>query len=85
MFRANPWVDHRRNETQPRAMETNDNAEYATTPLSVKEERKCLQEIRAVGRAMTSAHVLSNGMRATDFALQFILNHQLKRKSKCGT
>lgn len=54
--------------------------------LTVKDERRCLQEIRNLGRNMPLTHCLWNGMKAVDFALKFILNHQLKRKTKtqCG-
>ncbi len=54
-------------------------------PSCVKEERKCLQEIRAQGPSIPDNYVLSNGLVATDFALYFVMKHHLKRKGKSTT
>jgi hypothetical protein len=74
---ANPWLDYVKG--RPPVM----NATPQDYPaISVKEERKCLHEIRNMGKTMPVNHRLWNGVKATDFALQFILSHHLKRKTK---
>ena len=56
---------------------------YPAVPfMTVKEERKCLSEIRSFGDTVPDHFVLSNGMKAEDFALMYVLGHQLKRKEK---
>lgn len=50
--------------------------------MTVKEERKCLSEIRNYVGPIPENYVLSNGMKAEDFALMYVLGHQLKRKEK---
>jgi hypothetical protein len=50
--------------------------------MTVKEERKCLSEIRNYNGPIPENFVLSNGMKAEDFALMYVLGHQLKRKEK---
>ena len=56
---------------------------YPAVPfMTVKEERKCLSEIRSYGDNIPDQFVLSNGMKAEEFALMYVLGHQLKRKEK---
>ena len=56
---------------------------YPAVPfMTVKEERKCLSEIRSYGDNIPDHFVLSNGMKAEEFALMYVLGHQLKRKEK---
>lgn len=56
---------------------------YPAVPfMTVKEERKCLSEIRSYSGSNPENFVLSNGMKAEDFALMYVLGHQLKRKDK---
>lgn len=50
--------------------------------MSVKEERACLSEIRALSPDITYKHVLSNGWTAGKFALSYVTGHHRKRKSK---
>lgn len=50
--------------------------------MTVKDERKCLSEIRSYCGEIPENFVLSNGMKAEDFALMYVLGHQLKRKEK---
>lgn len=59
---------------------------YPAVPfMTVKAERKCLSEIRNYTGESPENLVLSNGMRAEDFALMYVLGHQLKRKEKQTT
>jgi hypothetical protein len=53
--------------------------------MTVKAERKCLSEIRTRCSTAGDNFVLSNGMKAEDFALMYVLGHQLKRKEKQST
>lgn len=56
---------------------------YPAVPfMTVKAERKCLSEIRNHGGPVAENFLLSNGMKAEDFALMYVLGHQLKRKEK---
>lgn len=56
---------------------------YPAVPfMTVKAERKCLSEIRSYCGNIPENFVLSNGMKAEDFALMYVLGHQLKRKDK---
>jgi len=56
---------------------------YPAVPfMTVKAERKCLSEIRSHCGTIPENFILSNGMRAEDFALMYVLGHQLKRKDK---
>lgn len=56
---------------------------YPAVPfMTVKAERKCLSEIRNHCGPIPENFVLSNGMKAEDFALMYVLGHQLKRKEK---
>lgn len=51
--------------------------------MTVKEERKCLSEIRnRCSNGIPENFVLSNGMNAEDFALLYVLGHQVKRRQK---
>ena len=51
--------------------------EYPSCP---KEERKFLQEIRSVGKDIPKTYVLSNGMKATDFSLLYIVKNHFQKK-----
>lgn len=54
-------------------------------PQCGKEERKCLNELRAAagtaGQPVPNNFKLSTGIRATDFSLGFIMKNHFKRKS----
>lgn len=50
-------------------------------PGCPKEERKFLNEIRAAGKNIPMSFKLSNGMKATDFSLQYIMKNHFKRKT----
>ena len=50
--------------------------------MSVKEERACLSEIRSNAGIITDGFILQNGWAAGDFALEYIMGHQTKRKTK---
>lgn len=50
--------------------------------MTVKEERACLSEIRALSPDITYEHVLYNGWTAGKFALRYVTGHHRKRKSK---
>ncbi len=74
-----PWTDDtcRRAPSQPLA----EHAPYslcAQYPSCLKEERKLLNEVRAMGSNVPVTIKLSNGMRATDFCLQYIMNNHFK-------
>ena len=73
MDNTNPWSDHPTPITRPVLKPLN---------ISLKEERQCIAEIRAMGMNMPLNYVLANGQRATEFALQYILKHHLIRKEK---
>jgi len=53
--------------------------------MTVKEERACLSEIRARSPDINYQHVLENGWTAGKFALQYVIGHHRKRKSKSQT
>ncbi len=73
MIQSNPWSDELPLQTPHPIPPLN---------LTVKEERQCIAEIRAKGTSLPNNYVLCNGQRATEFALQYILKHHLKRKEK---
>lgn len=50
--------------------------------MTVRKERACLAEIRALSPDITYQHVLSNGWTAGEFALRYVTGHHRKRKSK---
>ena len=50
--------------------------------MTVRKERACLSEIRALSPDITYEHVLSNGWTAGEFALRYVTGHHRKRKSK---
>lgn len=50
--------------------------------MTVRKERACLSEIRALSPDITYLHVLSNGWTAGEFALRYVTGHHRKRKSK---
>lgn len=51
-------------------------------PIGVKDEHKCLYEIRSKGPNIHLGTVLPGGIRAVDFALYFVCQYHLKRKEK---
>jgi hypothetical protein len=56
----------------------------ANYPQCAKEERKCLNELRAagaLGQPVPNNFKLSNGVRATDFSLQFLMKSHCQRKN----
>lgn len=50
--------------------------------MTVRKERACLSEIRALSPDITYQHVLSNGWTAGEFALRYVTGHHRKRKTK---
>lgn len=50
--------------------------------MSVKDERKCLNQIRKCEDQIDNEYKLWNGIKAVDFALMYTLSHHLKRKTK---
>lgn len=67
----------------PSTQPTSKRVVYPAVPfMTVKAERKCLSEIRNYPGKIPENFVLSNGMKAEDFALMYVLGHQLKRKEK---
>lgn len=50
--------------------------------MTVRKERACLSEIRALSPYITYEYVLSNGWTAGEFALRYVTGHHNKRKSK---
>ena len=84
-YLSNPWLD--------RSHDGGDDCAEAASismpvpeldlvyPTDIKDERKCLQEIRGQGKSIPMNYVLQNGMKATDFALMFVMKHHLKRKN----
>jgi hypothetical protein len=50
--------------------------------MTVRKERACLSEIRALSPDITYEYVLSNGWTAGEFALRYVTGHHAKRKSK---
>lgn len=50
--------------------------------MTVRKERACLSEIRALSPDITYEHVLSNGWTAGEFALRYVTGHHRKIKSK---
>lgn len=76
-MRANPWND------VPFTLDNNEISSdwmHFYMRMNVKEERKLMSEIRAQGASISSTFILSNGRRATEFALYYILRHHLRRK-----
>lgn len=53
-------------------------------PSCPREERKFLNEIRGAGKGIPSTFKLSNGTRAADFCLHYIMKNHFKRKSSFG-
>lgn len=53
--------------------------------MSVKEERRCLSEIRKLGDDIGDKHLLSNGWTAGRFALMYVTGQHVKRKTKTKT
>lgn len=49
-------------------------------PVCPKEERRLLNEVRSLQTNISPNHKLSNGMRVTDFCLQYTMIHHFKRK-----
>lgn len=53
----------------------------AVPSMSVKEERKALQEIRSITNPRPHMVLQCNGMTVGAFALQYVVGHHLKRKT----
>ena len=49
-------------------------------PSCAKEERRLLNEVRDAGKDVPTTFTLSNGLRAVDFCLQYIMKNHFKRK-----
>lgn len=72
-----PWVSAK---TSP--IDSNTSTEFEGYPSCPKEERKLLQEIRNAGRNIHKNYMLSNGIKATDFALQYVIKNHFNRTSE---
>lgn len=73
-----PWQDrHHKTSTQVDMEIVNICPNYPTCP---KQERKYLNEVRSLDKNISTKFKLSNGMRATDFCLQYIMKNHFKRK-----
>lgn len=75
-----PWQDRRKNATPLPTDPSTCLPNCPDYPQCSKEERKYLNEIRAAGKNIPITFKLSNGMRATDFSLQYIMKNHFKRK-----
>lgn len=74
----NPWDDRRpRKCPKPSPLSKVICAKYPTCP---KEERKYVQEIRNKGKDIPKTYVLSNGVKAIDFSLQYLMNNHFRKK-----
>lgn len=77
--------DHKNDEDVSRGQWTTDRKRVMTPAIdgmTVRKERACLSEIRALSPDITYEHVLSNGWTAGEFALRYVTGHHNKRKSK---
>lgn len=72
----NPWKD--RSRCQP--VIESDHVICLNYPSCVKEERRLLGEVRDAGKNAPTTFTLSNGLKAVDFCLQFIMKNHFKRK-----
>jgi hypothetical protein len=73
----NPWVDRRPSDPKPPASPRVICPNYPTCP---KEERKYVQEIRSKGKDIPKTFILSNGVKAVDFSLQYLMTTHFRRK-----
>jgi len=73
-----PWQDCRRVPTTPVPGGHPDIC--PNYPRCPRQERKYLNEVRGVGKNVPANFKLSNGTRATDFCLQYIMKTHFKRK-----
>lgn len=81
-FSSNPWADRDKQQgATPTPVVSAMDALQDLYPTNIKDERKCLQEIRVQGKTIPSNYILNNGMKATEFALLFVMRHHLKRKN----
>lgn len=80
MRRNNPWLD------DPPPTLTSSTIIHPPPmppryPSTLKEERRCIQELQSRRANLSPNALLSNGMRVTDFALAYVMKHHLKRKA----
>lgn len=74
-----PWQDrHHKTTSQVDTEIVHICPNYPTCP---KQERKYLNEVRTLDKNVSTKFKLSNGMRATDFCLQYIMKNHFQRKS----
>jgi hypothetical protein len=73
----NPWKDRPKN---PVDVETEHPAICPDYPACAKEERRLLSEVRESAKSAPTTFTLSNGLRAVDFCLHFIIKNHFKRK-----
>lgn len=78
----NPWQE--RSPKTPNLLESSNPPttficpNYPTCP---KEERQYLNEVRGLGKHVPANFKLSNGLKAAEFCLHFIMQNHFKRKS----
>ncbi len=72
-----PWEDRRTKDASPTPLTRVICANY---PTCTNEERKYVQEIRNAGKDIPKTFVLSNGIKAVDFSLQYLMSNHFRRK-----
>ena len=77
---ARHWQQQQQQQQPPPTPATPSAAICEGYPQCPKDERKCLNEIRAAGRGVPLGFKLSNGLKATEFCLQYIMKNHFKRK-----
>lgn len=82
---TNPWLEPDDEGTSTTMTTTTFAYLPPKYPATMKEERKCVHELRSKGNSVSIYTLLSNGMRATEFALAFVMRHHLKRKNGTTT
>lgn len=75
--KMDPWEDRCVPVTTTKLITTKICPNY---PQCTKDERKFLNEVRSVGKHAPANFKLSNGIRATDFCLFYIMKTHFKRK-----
>jgi hypothetical protein len=73
----NPWKDRRTRREEDGEAPPKLCPGYPPCP---KEERRLLNEVRAVGPGVPLGFKLSTGLKATEFCLQYIMKNHFKRK-----
>lgn len=77
-FTPNPWIDKSLPPSQsPGIVQAPKNY-----PATLRDEKRCLQEIRGKGAGISVNAILSTGIRAMDFALFYVSKYHLIRKNK---